>query len=329
MPRIMPASAMPRPRLPGSSAIRRRAVTPHQSDRRRSHWHDRDPGADPEDEAGPPPSNVGRGAVAASLLRARSFPLTRVTTPPPRLMRRPRMFRIPARAHMASSSGSVWRSQNDSMLGPRNRPVSSQPGPARRPAVGRPMRVQARQACRAGGSGTPKSSDAMIPPGRSTRASSTSVSLRVVNVAEEAGMGERISASPSCSGSRSASAWASVTRASKPASRTRSRAPFSISGLWSIPSHRAVVAAGDRDRDRGRPAGHVDHSARAALERRRQALDHGVVPPPVLPEGEDVRPAVVIAGDAREQRSCVILALRDGHAETVEGRRPMCHHWRP
>ena len=90
-----------------------------------------------------------------------------------------------------------------------------------------------------------------------------------------------------------------------------------MSGLWSTPDHAARVAAGEGDRDRRRAGGDVGDDgaprwpaagATASIMRSCQRA--------VLAEREQLRPAVVVGGDAREEASGRALAVRDGgHAQ--------------
>ena len=80
----------------------------------------------------------------------------------------------------------------------------------------------------------------------------------------------------------------------------------------------ARVAAGERDRDGAGAGGDVCDERPVAVGRRGDRLDHEVVPAPVLAEREQLRPAVVVGGDAREQVAGVALAFRDrGHAGSI------------
>ena len=61
------------------------------------------------------------------------------------------------------------------MLGPRKEPTSRQPGEISMPAVSRPIRTQSSHAARATPRGRPNSSIEIVPPGRTTHASSPRV----------------------------------------------------------------------------------------------------------------------------------------------------------
>ena len=74
----------------------------------------------------------------------------------------------------------------------------------------------------------------------------------------------------------------------------------------------AGIAAGERDRHGARAGGDIGDDRARAIGGRRHRLDHHIVPAPVLPEREQLRPAVVVGGDAGEQAAGVALALRDG-----------------
>ena len=68
----------------------------------------------------------------------------------------------------------------------------STPGRRGRRTSGRPTRVQSRHAGSAAPRGTPNSSDAIIPPGRTAAASAAQRRRRVVHVAQQVGVGQRV-----------------------------------------------------------------------------------------------------------------------------------------
>ena len=119
----------------------------------------------------------------------------------------------------------------------------------------------------------------------------------------------RASTEPAANGSRSAWPSTSSIRAARPASSTRRAPPASISGLWSIPTTRhgyrrasaiataAVPVATSATRASGRDAAGATCSTMRSCQRRS------------WPNGQELRPAVVVAGDAREEPAGVHLSV--------------------
>jgi hypothetical protein len=208
-----------------------------------------------------------------------------MTIPPPMLRRRTRIRSIPAPAHIASTASSGCRSQNPSMLGPRKRPVCSHPGPATAPASGRPHGGRERSQHR----------------------------RRVVDVAEQVGVRERVDGGrlerqPLGVGLDQVDP---VGQAGGGDARPGAREHV---GALVDPDHPARVAAGERHRHGARPGGDVGHDRALVVGRRSERVHHHVVPAPVLPEREQLGPAVVVRRDAGEEAAGVALALRDcGH----------------
>ena len=224
-----------------------------------------------------------------------------MTIPPPLERRRARIRSMPASAHIRSTDVQrVAAPERPRCSGRGSGPCApSRARPVRPPAAGR---RGCRPATRAAPAprGTPKSSDAIIPPGRTAAASVRSTAAGVVDVAQQIGVGQA-STEPGSSGSRSASASTSSMRPSRPAASTRVACAGEHVGALVDPDHAARVAAGERDRDGARAGGDVGDDAPSAVGGGRHRLDHHVVPAPVLAEREQLRPAVVVGGDAGEQ----------------------------
>ena len=123
--------------------------------------------------------------------RAHATLCPHMTTPPPRLSRRTSTSLdaggAPA-ARAGARAGTPPRTRGSSRRGSR-RPRASRCA-STRPASGRPTPTYSSQAGRASPPGTPNSSEATTPPGRTTRASSASVAPRIVDVAQEVRDGE-------------------------------------------------------------------------------------------------------------------------------------------
>ena len=113
----------------------------------------------------------------------------------------------------------------------------------------------------------------------------------------------RASTEPAASGRCSAWPSTSSIRSVSPAASTRRAPPASISGLWSIPTTRHGYRRASAIATAAVPVATSATTASVAIGGRRDRLDHEVVPAAVLAEREELRPAVVVAGDAGEERS--------------------------
>ena len=121
------------------------------------------------------------------------------------------------------------------MLGPRKRPTSCHARRDQPPAPGSPTRTYSSQSGRQIPRGTPNSSIAIVPPGRTTRASSRSVAARVVDVAQEVGERERVELRV-VEGQRLGVPLAELDRLAEPAASLHGRAAgSSIPALWPKP----------------------------------------------------------------------------------------------
>ena len=107
--------------------------------------------------------------------------------------------------------------------------------PAVRASAGRSPCTAATPARAGGHGGTPNSSEATRPPGRTTRASSRIVAARIVDVAQQVGERERVEALVG-ERQRLGLALRSARRGERSAAAKRARAAASISALWSMPT---------------------------------------------------------------------------------------------
>ena len=108
------------------------------------------------------------------------------TKPPPRLSRRERTSRDAGPAPESEQLGlGIPRRGTNGSSRRETDPTSCQPGEISRPASGRPTSTHGFQGGRQMPRGSPNSSIATVPPGRTTRASSASVADRVVDVPQE------------------------------------------------------------------------------------------------------------------------------------------------
>ncbi len=135
---------------------------------------------------------VGRNAPAGRRLSSQPLRVPQTMTPPPRLSRRARMPSIPAAAHQPSTSSSGMVAPEPLHVRPEESPGANPGGSARRTeerqADARPHApgVEAQRL------GTPKSSDAIIPPGPDRACQRLHCLRRIVDVAEEIRVGQRV-----------------------------------------------------------------------------------------------------------------------------------------
>ena len=150
----------------------------------------------------------------------------------------------------ARAAAARERARSRGCSGQGTSPTSCQPGEISRPASGqadarpRAARAAARAPC-----GTPNSSPAIVPPGRTTRASSRSVAAGIVDVAEQVGEREAVERAVG----EGQLLGARPRRARRRRRRLPARASASISGALVEADDRAALLADELERDRAVP----------------------------------------------------------------------------